>query len=287
MSRLSKRSRPNPQRADMRKLRAIDAALKVSIAPSASHRLRSEPLPDDVFDLIRISAGCEETCRAAAIATGRRPEVIRDAAVHFLHLVLFAPGASSRRILGADDGASRDVLLRNKRWLLKWLHPDRNSNVWEARYLDRVLKAWNDVSSQVDFEPAERIIPMGEVVSQAPSTPTPTQRPRPSDAAYGGRDRMRVALERAAPPPKDYRSAKIFAASAMFVAVATLGLLVLADMIEPFENLWNDKPAQEADASPPVEPATELIPWRPAGAKAARDAAMTIRKLWPTTNRDD
>lgn len=268
----------------MRKLRAIEAALKVSMAPSTSKQLRSEPLPDDVFDLIQIAAGCEDTCRMAAIATGRRPDVIRDAAVHYLHLVLFTPGASSRRVLGANDDAPREVMLRNKRGLLKWLHPDRNANVWEVRYLDRVLKAWENVTSVSASEPTDQIIPMGDFSSLGPLTP----RPSPSDAAGRQRDRTRVMLEWvewAAPPRRYPRSAKIFAAAAMFVTIVAAGL-ILATMPEPFENLWGDKLASIADAPPPVAHAGEAVPRRPADANAARDASMTIRRLWPPPNHD-
>src|SRR5262249_47587982 len=33
------------------------------------------------------------------------------------------------------------------RWLLQWLHPDRNRNSWDAVYAERVLKAWREVSA--------------------------------------------------------------------------------------------------------------------------------------------
>jgi hypothetical protein len=33
------------------------------------------------------------------------------------------------------------------RWLLEWLHPDRNHNSWDAVYAERVLKAWREVSA--------------------------------------------------------------------------------------------------------------------------------------------
>ena len=33
------------------------------------------------------------------------------------------------------------------RWLLQWLHPDRNNNSWDAVYAERVLKAWREVSA--------------------------------------------------------------------------------------------------------------------------------------------
>jgi hypothetical protein len=33
------------------------------------------------------------------------------------------------------------------RWLLEWLHPDRNNGSLDAVYAERVLKAWREVSA--------------------------------------------------------------------------------------------------------------------------------------------
>jgi hypothetical protein len=33
------------------------------------------------------------------------------------------------------------------RWLMEWLHPDRNNNSWDGVYAERVLKAWREVSA--------------------------------------------------------------------------------------------------------------------------------------------
>jgi hypothetical protein len=216
-----------------------------------------------------------------AAATGRRPDVIRDSAVHYLHLVLFFPGASSRRVLGANDHTSRDVMLRNKRGLLKWLHPDRNANVWEARYLDRVLKAWNDVTYTSTSEPADQIVQMGDSSSLGSRTPAPS----PSDAAGRQRDRMRVMLEWAAPHRRRPHSAKIFATAAVFVTIVAAGL-ILAAVYEPLENPWGNKPAPMADA-PPGALEGEAVPRRPVKANAGGDASMTIRRLWPSPNPHD
>lgn len=35
----------------------------------------------------------------------------------------------------------------NYRWLMKWLHPDRNQDGWEAVYADRVNVAWQDLKT--------------------------------------------------------------------------------------------------------------------------------------------
>src|SRR5262249_6276428 len=59
----------------------------------------------------------------------------------------FRPEADCYRILGIQPNASRAMARNHMRWLLQWLHPDRNSNSWDAVYAERVLKAWREVSS--------------------------------------------------------------------------------------------------------------------------------------------
>ena len=57
------------------------------------------------------------------------------------------PGADCYRVLGIKPAASRATARDHMRWLLEWLHPDRNNNSWDAVYAERVLKAWREVSA--------------------------------------------------------------------------------------------------------------------------------------------
>lgn len=126
---------------------ALDLALDLARAPTLVPAMRAHPLPPDVLVLIRIAAGCQETCRAAVSATGRTPSVITEACIFYLQQILFAPEADSHRVLGVQPGASRKTMRDHMRWLLKWLHPDRNGADWESVFATRVLKAWRDVSA--------------------------------------------------------------------------------------------------------------------------------------------
>jgi hypothetical protein len=70
-----------------------------------------------------------------------------EAARFYLQQVLFRPEADCYRILGIEPDASRATARSHMRWLLQWLHPDRNNNSWDAVYAERVLKAWHEVSA--------------------------------------------------------------------------------------------------------------------------------------------
>lgn len=125
--------------------------------PGLARQLRCRPLPDDILDLIKVAGSCQDTCRQLAMATGRSPETIRIAAAHYLHLVLLYPGAPPERVLGLSGRVPYEVMLQHKRWLLRWLHPDRNGDVWESAHLARVLKAWNDLAAEPASSDGERL----------------------------------------------------------------------------------------------------------------------------------
>jgi hypothetical protein len=126
-------------------------ALKIAIdllhVPTQVRLYRSEPLPDDVLTLLRIVAGDTEVERAAANLADRPPEVVRQAAGFFIEQILFAPDADSYRVLGASPQASSAELRRNMGLLLRWLHPDLDSEGERSIFIGRVTAAWNDLKT--------------------------------------------------------------------------------------------------------------------------------------------
>jgi hypothetical protein len=104
-------------------------------------------IPANIGELMRIAAGSEEACEAAVAQTGEPTAVVIEAARFYLQQVLFRPDADCHRILGIKPNETRATARDHMRWLLEWLHPDRNNNSWDAVYAERVLKAWREVSS--------------------------------------------------------------------------------------------------------------------------------------------
>jgi len=96
---------------------------------------------------MRIAAAYPEACEAAVARTGEPAPVVIDAARFYLQQMLFRPEADSYRILGIEPATSRETARNHMRWLMEWLHPDRNDNSWDAVYAERVLKAWREVSA--------------------------------------------------------------------------------------------------------------------------------------------
>jgi hypothetical protein len=127
--------------------RAIDLALDLARMPAFAPSMSAAPLPADVLEVIRIAAESPETCRAAALATGEPEPVLVEAARFYLQQVLFREEADCYRVLGIRPGESHAAAKAHMRWLLRWLHPDRNGS-WDAVYAKRIVKAWREVSKE-------------------------------------------------------------------------------------------------------------------------------------------
>jgi len=126
---------------------ALHYALDLTAMPSLAGLMQREPLPQGVLDVIRIAARCPETWERTVTMTGQEPETLRDAAVLYLQTALFFPSADNYRVLGVAVDAPRDEIRQHLRWLMLWLHPDRQLNSWESTFAERVLSAWEEVKS--------------------------------------------------------------------------------------------------------------------------------------------
>src|SRR6516164_10045339 len=125
----------------------IELALDLARMPALARSSAAPPLPANIIELMRIAAACPEACQTAITKTGEPAAVVIEAARFYLQQVLFRPDADCYRILGIKPDTSRAVARDHMRWLLEWLHPDRNKNSWDAVYAERVLKAWREVSN--------------------------------------------------------------------------------------------------------------------------------------------
>lgn len=125
--------------------RALDMALDLARMPAFAQPMSVAPLAADISEVIRIAAGSPDDCRAAALSTGMSEKALVEAARFYLQQVLFRPNADCYRILGIGPDASRESARDHMRWLLQWLHPDRNGG-WEAIYAKQIVKAWREVS---------------------------------------------------------------------------------------------------------------------------------------------
>ena len=130
----------------MKRQHVIELALDLARMPALARSSVVPSVPPNIVELMRIAAAVPEACQAAVANTGEPSSVVVEAARFYLQQVLFRPGADCYRILGIEPTASRAAARDHMRWLLEWLHPDRNNNSWDGVYAERVLKAWREVS---------------------------------------------------------------------------------------------------------------------------------------------
>jgi hypothetical protein len=130
----------------MAQAHVIELALDLARMPALARTSTVPALPPNIIELIRIAAASPEACQAAVAKTGEPTPVVIEAARFYLQQMLFRPEADCYRILGLEPSASRATARTHMRWLLQWLHPDRNNNSWDAVYAERVLRAWREVS---------------------------------------------------------------------------------------------------------------------------------------------
>jgi hypothetical protein len=125
----------------------INLALDLARMPILARSSVVPPLPPNIIELMRIAAAAPEACQAAVAQTGEPRHVVIESARFYLQQILFRADADCYRILGIQPAAPRATAREHMRWLLEWLHPDRNNNSWDAVYAERVLKAWREVAA--------------------------------------------------------------------------------------------------------------------------------------------
>jgi hypothetical protein len=111
---------------------ARDIAVDVFSQPLLARQIQRNPLPDGMLEVIQIAAGHIQS---------DKKHLTQEAAVFFLQQVLVSRDNDNFRQLGLNPGASLELVREHRRWLLKWLHPDRNHNKWESTLFARVNSA--------------------------------------------------------------------------------------------------------------------------------------------------
>jgi hypothetical protein len=157
----------------------LQQALDLALMPPLAARARDQPLPDDVLEVIRIAAGCEESLERAARLCGKDKSFVKAAAEFYVQQILFYPAADAHRILGVRQGASRDDMRRHMRWLMIWLHPDHAHAEWKTVFARRVLAAWREAQKA----PEQRVVQtnarrMPAPIRRIPWVPRPIERRR-------------------------------------------------------------------------------------------------------------
>ncbi|WGR90808.1 J domain-containing protein (plasmid) [Bradyrhizobium sp. ISRA443] len=154
---------------------ALHLALELARSPALARAIRDRPLPSGVLTLIRIAAGSHKPLSDATRLTGEDAEAVKAAAELFLQQNLLQANGNHYRTLGVSATASRETLAEHVRWLMKWLHPDRDRAAWDSAFSQRVLDAWHELK---DPERRARYDRSLSATSVAPMARRPRQQRR-------------------------------------------------------------------------------------------------------------
>jgi DnaJ domain len=177
---------------------AIREAIHVFKYPANLRRRRDKNLHSGMLDLIKAAAGHDETVLRLSETEHVAKELISEAAKHYLRGLISGSRNNPYATLGLSDAASPEDIKAHKRWLLKWLHPDRNPSQWETGLFKKVSAA------------AELLEGSSVIV------------PPPRFKKTKSRSVLRRSLMKAGPPPRPINTKM-----SMFIAILKPILLVL------------------------------------------------------------
>jgi hypothetical protein len=139
-------------RPEGRKDSAVLEALDMFKQPAKARSMGRHVLPLDMLEVIKIAAGDQETTDRWAEGCREKSDVVRQSAVFFLQQTIAKAGDDKFRTLGLSSGAGVDEIRLHKRWLLKWLHPDRNPSKWETALFLRISTVANSLEDLRDAQ---------------------------------------------------------------------------------------------------------------------------------------
>jgi hypothetical protein len=170
---------------------ALRLALHIYAEPHTARGAAAAPLPDGVLDALKLAAGSAELQQACSRDSGVPPERLTEAARFFVEQVMLTRGADHYRVLGVGPQASTATIREHYRWLIRWLHPDREGAGWHAVLAGRVNQAYAELrhaGRRAAYDEARE--------AQAAAYPAPMQPRLPArrdtSSAHRARRRRRV-----------------------------------------------------------------------------------------------
>ena len=129
--------------------KAIEVALAVYKQPNQFVVPKTGNYPLFMLDVLKSAAGDEATLQKHSDDLDVSTEQISQACKFYLQKLCASAGGDPLRMLALDVSAAQSDIRDHKRWLLKWLHPDRNPSKWEAKFFMAVNQAAQQIETGV------------------------------------------------------------------------------------------------------------------------------------------
>ena len=120
---------------------AIRQAIHVFKYPANLRQRNESRVRPGMLDLLKVAAGHQETIERLSEIENVTQEVVCEASKHYLRGLITDSKNNPYTTLGLSAAATPEEIKTHKRWLLKWLHPDRNPSKWEAVLFKKVSLA--------------------------------------------------------------------------------------------------------------------------------------------------
>jgi|GEM_PF-2365194 len=120
---------------------AVVDAINVYRQPARLHGLAYDQMPADILNVIKIAAGDADTTKLCIEAVKVEEAELKEAAEFYLHQMFLKAGKSRHRMLALPFSAKLETVRNHRRWLQKWLHPDRAGSKWKSAYFNQVAIA--------------------------------------------------------------------------------------------------------------------------------------------------
>lgn len=125
----------------MKDASAIRHAVHVFKYPANLRHPSENRVRTGMLDLLKAAAGHEETINRLSETENVTQELVCEASKHYLRGLITDSKNNPYTTLGLSAAATPEEIKAHKRWLLKWLHPDRNPSKWEAVLFKKVSMA--------------------------------------------------------------------------------------------------------------------------------------------------
>lgn len=132
--------------------KAIEVALAVYKQPNQFVVPKTGNYPLFMLDVVKSAAGDEATLQKNSADLDVSTEQVSQASKFYLQKLCASAGDDPFRMLALDVGATEADIRDHKRWLLKWLHPDRNPSKWEAKFFMAVNQAAQQIETGVGIK---------------------------------------------------------------------------------------------------------------------------------------
>jgi hypothetical protein len=210
---------------------AMDLAIEALRSPLSKKRSPLRGPPRGMLTVIKAAAGDETTLAHHADAHGLDQDQVKEAAKHYLLPLLLNPENKGLSMIGLADSASETEFKDHKRWLLKWLHPDRNPNTWEQALFLKV--------SSTKFEVAPKSVTVDQSPPPFPTAAKGLAQPHPRRRKPNPRARAPVEVRRRDTSARRllFRFSKPIMASLFLAAALTWMSARIGSQAEPLKFL--------------------------------------------------